>query len=179
MPLVPAVPLHVPEVTTAQTVVVSVSLPEDPDTVMLYAPAVVEAVVVAVSVAVSAVELVMSTDVGERLHVAGLVALVGPLTEQVRLTVPVKELEGVAEMVEVLPVAAPGLMEMLPLLERAKLVPVVGGSQNPLHPAKSGRIARKSPAHLACLILARLITARIPAPCGAGCGPDSPVAIAN
>jgi hypothetical protein len=132
-------------------------------------------VVVAVSVAVSADVPVMSTDVGERLHVAGLLALVGALTEHVRLTVPVNELAGVTVMVEVLPDVAPGLMEMLPPLEREKLVPLLGASQKPLHPARSGRTTRKNPAHLAFLILSRLIAA----PRGLDCGPDSPVAIAN
>jgi hypothetical protein len=104
--------------TSAQTVVVSETPLEDPVTVMLYAPSVVEDAVVAVNVAVIADVLLMSTDVGERLHVAGLLAPVGALTVQLRSTVPVKELDGVTVMVEVLPDVAPGLMVMLPLLVR-------------------------------------------------------------
>jgi hypothetical protein len=117
-------------------------------------------VVVAVSVAVIAVVPVMSTDVEDRPHVVGLVALVGPLTEQVRSTVPVNELAGVTDIVEVLPDVAPGLIERLVGLPlREKLVPVLGALQKPLQPARSGRAARISPAHLACLIPARLIAA--------------------
>jgi hypothetical protein len=121
----------------------------------------------------------MSTEVGERPHVAALLALVGPLTVQVRSTVPVKELAGVTEMVDVLPEVAPELMErLLGLPESEKLVPVVGASQKPLHPARNGRTARKSPAQLACLmlaclLLARIIAARIPSPEGLDRGPDS------
>jgi hypothetical protein len=86
----------------------------------------------------------------------------------------VNELAGVTEIAEVLPEVAPGLIErLLGLPESEKLVPVLGASQNPLHPARSGRTARKSPAHLACLTLARLIAA----PRGLVCGPISPVPI--
>jgi hypothetical protein len=151
---------------------------------MVYAPGVVVEVVVAVSVAVSAVVPVMSNDVGERLHVAGLVAFVGAVTEHVRLTVPVNELAGVTEIVEVLPEVAPGLIgRLLGLLESEKLEPL-GALQKPLHPVRNGMTARKSPAHLACHIVARLIpacliptrpiAARIPAPGGLVYGPCSP-----
>jgi hypothetical protein len=124
---------------------------------------------------------VMSTDVGERLHVAALVALAGPLTEQVRSTVPVNEFSGVTVMVEVLPVVAPGPTVKLPLLEREKLVLVLlGACQKLPHPARRGRAARKSQAHLACPIPARLIAAHfIAAPGVLVWGPDSPVSIAR
>jgi hypothetical protein len=125
---------------------------------------VVEATVVAVSVAVTADVLEMERDVGERLHVAELLALVGPLTEHERSIVPVNELAGVTVMLEVLPDVAPGLMErLLGLLEREKLVPVLGACQKSPHPARKGRTIRNSPAHLE-----RLIVAPIPAPVGAG-----------
>ena len=70
---------------------------------------VVEEVVVAVSVEVSAVELLSETEVGDRLQVVGLVGLVGSVVmEQASETVPVKELPGVTVMVAVLPLVAPG-----------------------------------------------------------------------
>ena len=59
------------------------------------------------SVEVTAAVPVMSGAVGLRLQVAGLVAPVGPVTAQVRATVPVKLFDGVAVMTEVLPVVAP------------------------------------------------------------------------
>jgi len=97
--------------------------------------------------------------VGETPHVAGLVAFVGALTEHERLTVPVNELAGVTEIVEVLPEVEPGLKDrLMGLLESEKLLPVLGASQKPLHPARSGSAARKIPAHLAYPILARFIT---------------------
>jgi hypothetical protein len=96
----------------------------------------------------------MDTDVGVRLHVAELVALVGPLTEHVRPTVPANELDGVTVMVDVLPDAAAGLTEMLPLLLRAKSVEEVDedASQKPLHPDISVRAAINGPAHFERLI---------------------------
>jgi hypothetical protein len=131
-------------------------------------------------VAVIADVLLRSTEVGERLHVAGLLALVGAVTEQVRSTVPVNELAGVTEMVEVLLVVAPGLTVMLALLLREKLVLPLGASQKPLHPVRSDTVARKSPANPARLILALLNLARlIPAPWGLDCGPNSPVPTSN
>jgi hypothetical protein len=99
--------------------------------------------VVAVNVAVIADVLLRSTEVGERLHVAGLLAPAGPLTVQFRSTVPVKEFAGVTVMVEVLPDVAPGLMVMLPLLVRLKSVPLpVGACQKSPHPVRNGRTAR-------------------------------------
>ncbi len=75
----------------------------------------------AVNVAVCAVVLLIVTEVGDRLQVAGLDAPEGELvTAQVRETEPVNELDGVTVMVAS-PVA-PGLTVMLPLLERLKLV---------------------------------------------------------
>ncbi len=74
---------------------------------------------VAVRVDVCGVVLPMETEVGERAHVVGLVAPVGELViEQARETVPVKELDGVTVIVEVLPLVAPGATLMLPLFER-------------------------------------------------------------
>jgi hypothetical protein len=132
--------------------------------------------VVAVSVAVIADVLLRSTEVGERLHVAGLVAPVGSLTVQLRSTVPVNELAGVTVMVEVLPDVAPGLtVRLLGLLVREKFVVVLplGACQKSPHPAINGRTARKSPAHFARLILARLMLACvITAPRGLDGGPD-------
>ena len=126
------------------------------------------------SVAVIAVVLVMSTDVGERLQVAGLLALVGPLTEQERSTVPVKELAGVTVMVEVLPETAPGVTEMLPLLDREKLVLLTGACQKSPQPARKGTAKRKSPAHLKRFIAAPMLGS----PLGLVCGPNSFVPIA-
>jgi hypothetical protein len=72
-------------------------------------PGVVVAVVATVSVEVAAAVPVMSAEVGLSAHVAGLVAPLGPLTEQVRGTLPVNPLDGVTEMTEVLPVVAPAV----------------------------------------------------------------------
>lgn len=92
-----------------------------------------------VSVAVCAEVLLIATDVGERLHVAGLVALEGVVvTAQARLTVPVNEFVGVTVMVAVLPLVAPGTKLMLPLLLSEKLVlPPSGACQKSPHPASS------------------------------------------
>lgn len=88
----------------------------------------VEGVVVAVRVALCAAALLMETEAGETLQVAGLVAPVGALvTEQVRETVPVKELAGDTVMVEVLPLVEPGLTLILPLFESVKLLLLAGG----------------------------------------------------
>ena len=65
------------------------------------------AVVATVSVDVTVAVPVMLADVGFRVQVAGLVAPVGPATEQARATLPVNPLDGVAEITEVLPVVAP------------------------------------------------------------------------
>jgi hypothetical protein len=58
----------------------------------------------------------------------------------VRATVPVKELAGVMEMEEVLPVVAPGATLILPLLESVKLLLVFGGAQNPEQPTANATI---------------------------------------
>jgi hypothetical protein len=100
---------------------------------------VVEEVVVAVRVEVSAVELLSETEVGDKLQVVGLVGLDGSLVmEQARVTVPVKELPGVTVMVAVLPLLAPGAMERLPLLDMEKLVALVplGFCQKSPQPAR-------------------------------------------
>src|SRR5271157_348211 len=119
LPLLARAKLGVPTLTV--TMVVCVMDPDVPVTVTVYAPAVVVEVVLTVSVAVCAVELLIVTEAGT-VHVAGLVAPVGPTTAQVRSTVPVNAPKGVTVMVEVLPVVAPGLTVMLPLLLRKKLV---------------------------------------------------------
>ena len=72
-----------------------------------------------VSVAVCADELVIDTEAGT-LHVAGSLAAVGVIT-QVRLTKPVNPPDGIMVIVDVLPVVAPGLTLMLPLLLRANV----------------------------------------------------------
>jgi len=81
-----------------------------------------------VRVALCAAALLMETEAGETLQVAGLVAPVGALvTEQVRETVPVKELAGDTVMVEVLPLVEPGLTLILPLFESVKLLLLAAG----------------------------------------------------
>jgi len=65
------------------------------------------AVVVTVSVEVCAPVPVIVTEVGDRTHCAGSLAATG-LIEQLSATVPVKPLVGVTEIVDVLPVVAPG-----------------------------------------------------------------------
>jgi hypothetical protein len=133
--------LQAPEevVTSAQTAVVAETLPEAPVIVMSYAPVVVVPVVDAVSVEVCAVVSLIVTEVGERLHVAGLTALEGAVvTEHESATVPVNELDGVTVMVEVLPMVAPGATIMLPLLVSVKLVLLPPGAcQKSPQPAKN------------------------------------------
>jgi hypothetical protein len=110
-------------------------------------------VVLAVSVAVSAVELLIVTDVGERLQVTGLVALDGDVvTAQVSATVPENELDGVTVIVEV-PVAPAVLTLMAPLLERVKSEEPIG-FQKPLQPARSSGAASANPVHFFNLIAA-------------------------
>ena len=70
------------------------------------------AVVATVSVEVTpVVPAARSTDVGPMLQVAGVAAPLGPVTEQVRSTVPVKPLVGATVMVEVplLPLVIAGI----------------------------------------------------------------------
>jgi hypothetical protein len=127
---------------------------EVPVTVIWYAPLVVEDVVVAVSVAVSAVVLLIETEVGERLHVAGLEAFeILVVTAQVSATVPVNEFDGVTEMVEV-PVA-PAVTVMLPLLLRAKSVLPAGAAQKFLHPVRKPVPRRPMPNTLTASIPVR------------------------
>jgi hypothetical protein len=141
--------------TSAHRLVVCEALPEVPVTVIWYAPAVVEEVVVALNAEVWAVVLLMVTEAGERLQVVGLVAPVGELvTEHVSATVPVNELAGVTVIVDV-PVA-PGITVMLPPLERVKLV-LLGASQKPLHPASSGAAPSSTHAHFPIFITAPLL----------------------
>ena len=113
--------------------------------------------VAAVRVEVAAAVPLTETDAGLRLHVGGLVALVGELvTAQESATVPLNELDGVTAIPVVLPVAAPGLTVMLPLFDREKLVVVellLGACQKSPHPAKRllTGIATRSDANLAHL----------------------------
>lgn len=152
MPVLLEVQVPEEDVTSAQSVVVLDMLPEVPVTVIPYVPSVVEDDVVAVRIEVCAVVVLNVREVDERLHVAGLVALVGVLvTEQVSATVPVKELPGVTVIVAVLPDVAPGVSLMLPLLVRVKLVSV-GASQNPLHPARRDVAAKSNRARFLIFI---------------------------
>ncbi len=82
--------------------------------------ALVAAAVLTVSVEVWAVAPLIVTEAGERLHVAGSLAASG-VTAQVKATAPLNPPDPVTLMVDLLPVVAPGLSVMLPLLLRAKL----------------------------------------------------------
>ncbi len=83
--------------------------------------ALVAAVEFMVSVAVCAALLVMLTEDEESEQVTGSTAEAGAVvTEHARLTAPVKPPDGVAVMVAVFPLAAPGAMVSGPLLESAK-----------------------------------------------------------
>jgi hypothetical protein len=122
---------------------------------------VVEEVVVAVSVEVCAVVLLMVTEAGERLQVAGLVALVGVVVSaQESVTVPVNEFAGVTVMVEVLPEVAPGATLMLPLLVSVKLVAVLPpgacqkSPQPAIKPTRSGAASSVSHAQFRVFIAA-------------------------
>jgi len=106
---------------------------------------------------VCAVVVLNAMEVGERLQVVALTAAVGALvTEHASETVPENELAGVTVMVEVLPVVAPGVTEMLPLLVSEKLLLLLplGASQKPAHPARSGAAATSIHARLPILIAA-------------------------
>ncbi len=88
--------------------------------------------VVAVSVEVCAVALLKVSEVGERLHVVGLVAPDGQLvTAQVSVTVPVNELPGVTVMVECCRSLHRGLTVMLPLLVRREAGAAVAARRLP------------------------------------------------
>jgi hypothetical protein len=94
------------------------------------------------------------TEVGDRMHV-GLVALERVVvTAQVSATVPVNEFDGVTVMVEVFPLVAPGLTEIVPLLVSAKLVLLLGAFQKSPHPARSGATDNNNHAHLPIFIAA-------------------------
>jgi hypothetical protein len=110
--------------------------------------------VVAVSVEVTAVVSLIVSEDEERLHVVGSVAPEGDVvTAQVSATVPVNELVGVTEIVEVFPVVAPGLTVMLPLLVSVKLPPVF--SQKSLQPLRrSGAATNNNFAHFPIFIAA-------------------------
>jgi hypothetical protein len=94
--------------------------------------------VLAVSAEVWAVELLIVTDTGERLHVTGLEAPVGEVvTAQVSATVPLNELDGVTVIVEVLPDVEPGLLTLIaPLLDREKSLELTW-FQKPLQPDRN------------------------------------------
>ena len=81
--------------------------------------ALVGAVVTTVSVEVWAVAPLIVTEAGETLHVAASLAAAG-LTAQVKVTAPANPPDPVTLIVDPLPVVAPGLTVMLPLLLRAK-----------------------------------------------------------
>jgi hypothetical protein len=113
--------------------------------------------VAAVSVEVCAVELLKVSEVGERLHVVGLVAPEGAVViAQESATVPVNEFVGVTVMVDV-PLAPWATVMLVGLLERVKLVLPLGASQKfpqPAKPAASGAAASNNPAHLPIFIAA-------------------------
>jgi hypothetical protein len=84
----------------------------------------VDAVVAMVRVEVTAAVPVTVTTAGDRLHVGASTTLAGAEEiAQERFTLPVKPPDAVAEMVDVpvLPVVAPRLIEMLPLLLSRKV----------------------------------------------------------
>lgn len=84
--------------------------------------AVVAGVVLMVNTSVCAVVPLMVTDAVARPHVGGSTAPEGEVViAQVIATAPVNPPYGVAVIVEVLPVVAPGITAILPLLVRAKL----------------------------------------------------------
>jgi hypothetical protein len=122
------------ELTVTFTTVVCVMLPLWAVTVMAYAPVVVVVVEFAVSVAVCTPAPVMTTDDG-MLQVTGLVALAGAVvTAQLRVTVPVNPLDGVAVIVDISPVVTPWATVMAPLLEMEKVgvaVTVIGAVDVP------------------------------------------------
>jgi len=117
--------------------------------------------VVAVIVEVCADELLIETEVGERLHVAGLDAPEGAVTEQESATVPVNELDGDTVMTAVLPLVAPGFTTMVPLLEREKLVlPLPGFCQKfpqPDKPATNSAAASNNHVRFPIIIAAPLV----------------------
>ena len=121
-------------------------------------------VVVAVRVAVCTEVSLIVTEVGERLHVGSLTGFETlVVTVQESETEPVNEFDGVTEMVDVLPVVAPAVTLIAPLLLREKLVvPVVvaGACQKSPHPVqkatRSGAATNNSQAHFPDFI---------PAPC--------------
>lgn len=76
----------------------------------------VPAAVVTITVSVAAVVPAMLTDFEDIAQVAGLDGLLVLVTTQLRLTAPVKPPDGVRVMVEVLPLVAPAVTVMLPLL---------------------------------------------------------------
>jgi hypothetical protein len=111
--------------------------------------------VVAVSVEVCAVALLKVSELEERLHVVGLVALEGEVViAQLSVTVPVNELDGVTVMVEVPLPAAPEVMVMLPLLERVKLLLPPGACQKSPHPVRSRTAAGNNNARFLIFIAA-------------------------
>jgi len=102
------------------TLVVCVMVPETPVTAKVYVPAVVEEDVAIVSVAVAATVPSILTD-GVTVQVGRVAPLGGLFGAQVKATEPVNPPDERTEIAEVLPVAAPATMLMLPLLLRVKL----------------------------------------------------------
>jgi hypothetical protein len=113
--------------TITVTDVVCVIVPSVPVTTKVYDPGVVPATVAMFSNEVSAVALVISTEVGAIVHVGGTGLPGGLVSRQLSATVPVYALEGVTVIVEVLPVVAPTVTVMLPLLLNVKVGVVEAG----------------------------------------------------
>ena len=79
------------------------------------------AVVVIVIVAVAGDVPAIFTDVAPIAHVGGAIGFVkAVVTEQLRVTVPVKPPDGVIVIVDVFPMVAPGMTVMPPLLLNVK-----------------------------------------------------------
>jgi hypothetical protein len=91
------------------------------------------------------------------------VALEGPVTAQVSVTLPVNELAGVTVMVEVLPVVPPGLRVMFPLLLREKSPLLAYGfcQKFPQPASRSGAAASTHLAHLPIFIAAPFILLQV------------------
>jgi hypothetical protein len=93
----------------------------------------------AVSVVFCAAVVVNESEVGERLHVGGLVAPEGEVVTQLSVTVPLNELPGVTAMVEE-PGEPLAMAKLVGLLVRVKLVlllPPPGACQKSPQPAKT------------------------------------------
>jgi hypothetical protein len=154
--------LQVPVPTSTQKLVDSATEPETPVTEKSYAPRGVVLDAVAVKVGVCAVALLKVSEDEEKLQVgySEEVAPVGALvTEQLKVTVPVKELPGVTVIVTSGEVA-PWATVTLPLLVRAKpvVVLVFGACQKSPQPvsrqARTGTAASNTHPNFPILIAA-------------------------